>query len=153
MLLPMRTARLFLFPFVALGLAGCGPADRDLVYRGAINETETIELRQTVQSNLLKAGPDSNFASLRISVGDGLSQAGGEIERREYERANEVQRWQFGRLEGRSEPDGQKVWVLDMATGRVIAALDRYTGAVTGPSDESPIWATANGGVALRRSP
>jgi hypothetical protein len=149
----MRFARFFLFSLAALGPIGCTQADRDLVYRGAINDSETIELRQTVKSDAFKSGPDANFAALRISVGDGLARSGGELERHEFERAGDVQRWNFGRLEGRSEPDGQRVWVVDTAAGRVIASLDRYTGAVTGPSDPPPAWATTFGGMVLKQAP
>ena len=134
-------------------VAGCAGKDRDLVYRGEINESETIELRQTVKADAFKSGPEQNYAALRISVGDGLARSGGEIQRREFQRARDVKRWEFGRLQGRSEPDGQRVWVVDISTGAIIASLDRHSGAVTGPDDASPMWATTNGGVVLKPAP
>jgi hypothetical protein len=53
----------------------------------------------------------------------------------------EVQVW--------TDPEGRRVWFVDLAAGRVIATLDRETGATTGPDDESPAWATSDGGVLL----
>jgi hypothetical protein len=149
----MPAAQLVFVVSAAMLLTGCVGKDRDLVYRGGINESETIELRQAVQSNAFKKGPQANFAALRISVGDGLARSGGEIQRREFAQAREVRRWEFGKLEGRSEPDGQRLWVVDSASGAIVASLDRYTGAVTGPDDPPPAWAKANGGVVLKRAP
>lgn len=55
----------------------------------------------------------------------------------------------FEDVEVRADPERRRVWFVDRTAGRVIATLDRLTGATTGPDDESPLWATPDGGVLL----
>ena len=55
----------------------------------------------------------------------------------------------FDDVEVRTDPERRQVWLVDRTAGRVIATLDRDTGATTGPDDEPPLWATPNGGFLL----
>jgi hypothetical protein len=55
----------------------------------------------------------------------------------------------FEDVEVRTDPKRRWVWFVDRTAGRVIATLDRETGATTGPDDEPPPWATPGGGVLL----
>lgn len=62
-----------------------------------------------------------------------------------------VQRGQFmfDDIEVRADESRQRVWFIDREAGRVVASLNRATGATTGPDDEPPVWATPDGGVVL----
>jgi hypothetical protein len=55
----------------------------------------------------------------------------------------------FGELEVRADEERRKVWFVDRATGQVVATLDRDTEVTTGPDDETPAWATPDGGILL----
>ncbi|MHC4992345.1 MAG: hypothetical protein ACYTGC_15335 [Planctomycetota bacterium] len=58
-------------------------------------------------------------------------------------------RLSFDDVEVRTDPERRRVWFVERATGRVIATLDRETGATTGPDDDPPAWATPDGGLLL----
>ena len=55
-------------------------------------------------------------------------------------------------IEVRADEARRKVWFVDRRVGRVLATLDRDTGATTGPDDEPPSWATPDGGVPLDKN-
>lgn len=137
--------------FVALAM-GCADPNKGLLYRGEINDEETIELRQVISRSLLKGGGEANFAALHLSVGGNQMRSGVEVDRREFAKAGDVREWQFGALEGRTEPDGQKVWIVDLGMKKIVTSLDRYKGSATGPEDTAPPWALIDGGAALKRT-
>jgi hypothetical protein len=58
---------------------------------------------------------------------------------------------EFGEIEVRADEARRRVWFVDRKTGRIVATLDRDTGATTGPDDAAPVWATPEGGVVLGR--
>jgi hypothetical protein len=55
----------------------------------------------------------------------------------------------FEDIEVRADDSRRRVWFVDVATQRVVATLDRDTRTATGPDDETPPWATVDGGVLL----
>lgn len=146
-----RTYCTFPFSIAALLTIGCGDPNKGVLYRGEINDEETIELRQEIRSNLLKDGEEENFAALHLSVGGNQMKSGVEVAKREFAKAGDVRAWQFGVLDGRSEPDGQKVWIVDLGSKKVVTSLDRYKGSATGPEDAAPPWALIDGGTTLKR--
>ncbi|MBN2566307.1 MAG: hypothetical protein JXB46_11410 [Candidatus Eisenbacteria bacterium] len=58
-------------------------------------------------------------------------------------------RLRFDGIEVRADESRSKVWFVDVGSGRVVTTLDRDTGVTTGPDDEPPAWAIADGGILL----
>jgi hypothetical protein len=56
---------------------------------------------------------------------------------------------QYRDIEIRADDSRRRIWFVDAAAERVVATLDRDTHVTTGPDDESPSWATIDGGVLL----
>ena len=56
-------------------------------------------------------------------------------------------------LEARTDATGQRVWILDTSSKRVVASADLKTGATTGIQDAAPSWAKPDGGVVLQSAP
>jgi len=57
--------------------------------------------------------------------------------------------FRFEEIEVRADESRRRVWFVDGETGRVVATLDRDTGATTGPDDVPPPWAIVGGGIVL----
>ncbi len=57
---------------------------------------------------------------------------------------------QFENVEARRDEAGRRVWFVQRDTSRIIATVDLTTHATTGPDEEAPAWATADGGKPLR---
>ena len=57
---------------------------------------------------------------------------------------------QFENVEARRDDAGRRVWFVQRDTSRIIATVDLTTHATTGPDDDPPPWATADGGKPLR---
>ena len=148
---PNKNNRGRMFYILSALLVGCTDPNKGVLYRGEINDEEILEIKQEIRSNLLKDGGEENFAALHLSVGGNQMKSGVEVSKREFAKAGDVQPWQFGPLEGRSEPNGQKVWVVDLNVKKIIVSLDRYKGSATGPEDSPPAWALIDGGTTLKR--
>jgi len=56
---------------------------------------------------------------------------------------------QYRDMEIRADDSRRRIWFVDVATEHVVATLDRDTLVTTGPDEESPSWATVDGGVLL----
>lgn len=54
-------------------------------------------------------------------------------------------------LEARMDASGRRVWIVDTAVHKVIAALDCGTNVVTGGQETVPDWADPQGGEVLWR--
>lgn len=59
--------------------------------------------------------------------------------------------FKFGEIEARADASRTRVWFVDRASGKVIAAYDRESGRLTGPDDVPPDWARADTGDAPNR--
>jgi hypothetical protein len=57
---------------------------------------------------------------------------------------------QFENVEARRDEAGRRVWFVQRGTSRIIATVDLTSHATTGPDDDPPAWATADGGKPLR---
>ena len=56
----------------------------------------------------------------------------------------------FENVQARMDDTGTRIWFVEAGTGRILATLDRETGAATGPDDTAPSWATPDGGILLQ---
>jgi hypothetical protein len=123
------------------------------MHEAALGDGRTVGLREHWQKNAALRGPKYNCAelSLLVSSPEGLPVMGGVADKRSGEDANDAPRYSFGPLEARADQGRTKVWIVDTSAARVVASLDCATGALTGPDDPAPPWATADGGMRLNQ--
>jgi hypothetical protein len=135
------------------------------VYQAVLDDSRTVRLGEYVQYSAALRGPRYNFAELTLAVvpdkatseapvcKGGICRRGGSVAhvvaRRGAEQRKDLREFKFGQLEARSDVARDKVWFIDTDASRVIATLDRETGATTGPDEQPPPWATLTGGVRL----
>ncbi len=150
-------------PWLVLGLL-CGllwAGNLGCVVYGAGWDRPVLEVRLDDDStaklfhrriwNTVIPGPDWNHAALYLLVEsdkDG-SAVEGVVATRGSTFWWQVKPFELGELEARADERREKVWLLDKQAKRVVASLDRVSGAMTGPADPAPSWATLNGGEVL----
>lgn len=140
--------------FACMGSLGCHQlyADRTVVvvYIGALDEGKQVHLVKHVEYNTLLKGPEHNFAELYLEVTPLDASVGKNVvARRSPVSSDEWPHFWLGKLEARTDPNRQRVWIVDKDAGRIVASLDCSTGATTGPQDESPPWAELDTGTVL----
>jgi len=134
-------------------------------HKAQLDDDRTICLDQYVQYNAALRGPRYNFVELTLAVvpeeetseapvcKGGVCRRGGSIAhivaRRGGEDCKGLKHFEFGQLEARSNSARDKVWIIDLDASRVVATVDCASGTTTGPDDQSPPWATLDGGVRL----
>jgi len=131
-----------------------------------LDADRTIGLTEYVQHNAVLRGPKYNVDELTLTVSSASATAAGQatckcrccrpagdnvrvVARRGEQDRSGVRRFQLGRLEARSDAARDKLWIVDLDAGRIVATLDLDTMKTTGPDDEPPAWATLTGGVRL----
>jgi hypothetical protein len=121
-------------------------------YIGRIDEERVVVLDQEARQDLLRPGPESNYAALQLRLMESDRLVVDHTIARRPGSPDAVHRFRFGGIEGRTDESRQRVWLVDSETRRVIATLDCSTGNVTGPDDPQPAWATSEGGVVLSKA-
>ncbi len=58
-------------------------------------------------------------------------------------------KFDLGEVEARSDAGGQRIWLVDRSSGKIIGSVDRVSGQTTGPGDAPPDWATRDAGTPL----
>lgn len=146
-------APLLMSTFCAM-LAGCAGFQTQTaypVYKAPLDGGRSVELRQYMQHNETLPGPHHNFVTLGLYVTRHREDpgVGAVIVRQVYERAEEVEPVDLGRLEVRTNAERDRVWVVDRNRRRVVGSLHCRTGYATGQWDVAPEWATVDGGRLL----
>jgi hypothetical protein len=118
----------------------------------ALDSARTVKLMNYHTWNAVLPGPNYNYAELSLAVdcreaGPGSANV---VARRGSTFWWGVSPFEFGKLEGRTDQNREKVWIVDTESRSVVASLDRATRATTGPGDEPPAWADPTGGILLK---
>ncbi len=57
------------------------------------------------------------------------------------------------RFEIRADESRKRIWVVNLVSGRIVGTYNIETGETSGSSEARPVWAQADGGVALKGIP
>ena len=94
---------------------------------------------------------NENYCELVLTVSSGdsvlLSQS---IARREGSWKAPPKAFAFGNIEGRTNANKQRFWIVDIDKGHVVTSIDWDTREITGPDDKPPSWAELKGGTVLK---
>ena len=132
--------------------AGCAPLfqARQIhdVYRGRLDESRFVTLREAKQADSMHPGGNYSKLILALSADDAIV-VNRVVGQRGVSRGERPAGFQLGELEGRTDADRQRVWIIDREAGRVIASVDCKTKLVTGWQEPPPTWATLDGGTVI----
>ena len=132
--------------------AGCAPLFQASrihdVYRGRLDESRIVRLSETRQVDGMHPEGDYSQLVLALSADDAIV-VNRVVGHRGASRGERPAGFQLGELEGRTDADRQRVWIIDREAGRVIASVDCKTKLVTGWQEPPPTWATLDGGTVI----
>ena len=132
--------------------AGCAPLFQAQmfreVYRGRLDESRIVSLSEERLHDAMHPGANYRKLILAFSADDAVV-VNRVIGERGVRRGERPAGFQLGELEGRTDADRQRVWIIDREAGRVIASVDCKTKLVTGWQEPPPTWATLDGGTVI----
>ena len=132
--------------------SGCASAFQNRmwhdVYRGRLDESRIVRLSEARLHDAMHPGADYRKLILALSADDAVV-VKRVVGQRGVRRGERPAGFQLGELEGRTDADRQRVWIIDQEAGRVIASVDCKTNLVTGWQEPPPTWATLDGGTVI----
>jgi hypothetical protein len=126
---------------------------RQETWRANLDECRQVRLSCDLVRDRLTGEPDRKYEQLRLEVAP-REHLSFRRTLKKIELKFGVPRGQlrFQDVEVRADQERRRVWFVDGDTKRIIATLDRETGATTGPDDDPPDWATPDGGAPLEEA-